>query len=134
MSETKYKSKVGYQPPIELKYDGYFPSFSAIEQFARDQQKKIDECVLQGCIKVGVNVDKDELVKALEYDRGQYMKGYNDGYYDGGRDAIRRGEWVGVSPMVDTRQCSRCGYNIISEELETPYCPYCGAKMTEAQG
>ena len=27
---------------------------------------------------VGVNVDKDELLKALQYDRGQYQKGYND--------------------------------------------------------
>lgn len=42
---------------------------------------------------------------------------------------VRHGEWIGVSPMVDTRQCSRCGYNIVSEELETPYCPWCGARM-----
>lgn len=27
---------------------------------------------------VGVNVDKDELLKALQYDREQYKKGYND--------------------------------------------------------
>ena len=27
---------------------------------------------------VGVDVDKDELLKALQYDRGQYQKGYND--------------------------------------------------------
>ena len=28
--------------------------------------------------KVGVNVDREELLKALQYDRGQYQKGYND--------------------------------------------------------
>ena len=27
---------------------------------------------------VGVNVNKEELLKALQYDRGQYQKGYND--------------------------------------------------------
>lgn len=27
---------------------------------------------------VGVNVDKNELLKALQYDRGQYQKGYMD--------------------------------------------------------
>ena len=27
---------------------------------------------------VGVNVDKEELLKALQYDRGQYQKGYKD--------------------------------------------------------
>lgn len=32
--------------------------------------------------EVGVNVDKDELIKALQYDREQYDKGYSDGYKD----------------------------------------------------
>lgn len=32
----------------------------------------------------GVNVDKEELIKALKYDRDQYMKGYQDGLIDGG--------------------------------------------------
>lgn len=41
----------------------------------------------------------------------------------------KRGEWVGVSPTVDTVQCSACGGQLFSTELETPYCPYCGAKM-----
>ena len=41
----------------------------------------------------------------------------------------KRGKWVGVSPMVDTVQCSVCGGQLFSAELETPYCPYCGAKM-----
>lgn len=45
----------------------------------------------------------------------------------------KRGEWIGVSPMVDTVQCSVCGGQLFSAELETPYCPYCGAKM-EVQG
>ena len=27
---------------------------------------------------VGVNIDKNELLKALQYDRGQYQKGYAD--------------------------------------------------------
>ena len=32
--------------------------------------------------KVGVNVDKGELIKALQYDRNQYAKGYKDGKND----------------------------------------------------
>lgn len=46
-----------------------------------------------------------------------------------GNKIPKRGEWIGVSPMVDTVQCSVCGGQLFSEELETPYCPYCGAKM-----
>ena len=37
--------------------------------------------------------------------------------------------WQRLSPFVDTEECSNCRYNIPSEELETPYCPWCGAKM-----
>lgn len=39
--------------------------------------------------------------------------------------------WQGISPFVDTEECSNCRYNIQSKELETPYCPWCGAKMDE---
>ena len=34
-------------------------------------------------LKVGVNVNKEELIKALQYDRGQYNKGYEDGFKNG---------------------------------------------------
>ena len=46
----------------------------------------------------------------------------------------KRGEWIGVSPMTDTVQCSVCGGQLFSAELETPYCPYCGAKMEVQDG
>ena len=63
---------------------------------------------------------------------------YNHGYMDGKNEAEqalepKRGEWIGVSPFVDSVQCSECGYCIHSEEFETPYCPWCGAKMMEVQ-
>lgn len=32
--------------------------------------------------KVGYNINKDELVRALQYDREQYQKGYEDGKSD----------------------------------------------------
>ena len=41
----------------------------------------------------------------------------------------RIGTWIGVNPMVDTLECSVCGYNILGEEFKTRYCPDCGAKM-----
>ena len=46
----------------------------------------------------------------------------------------KRGKWIGVSPMVDTVQCSVCGGQLFSAELETPYCPYCGAEMEVQDG
>ena len=38
-----------------------------------------EKMVMKAIRKVGVNVDKDELIKALQYDRNQYTKGYEDG-------------------------------------------------------
>ena len=35
--------------------------------------------ILQAIQEMGVNVDKEELLKALKYDREQYNKGYMDG-------------------------------------------------------
>lgn len=41
---------------------------------------KLDDAILSAVGKVGIHVDKDELLKALEYDRNQYSKGFIDGY------------------------------------------------------
>ncbi len=42
---------------------------------------------------------------------------------------LKTGKWIGQTPFVDTEECSCCGYNIVSNEMETPYCPNCGADM-----
>ena len=42
-------------------------------------KNETDTMVIQGVARAGVHVDKDELIKALEYDRGQYEKGFHDG-------------------------------------------------------
>jgi predicted Zn-ribbon and HTH transcriptional regulator len=47
-------------------------------------------------------------------------------------DTIKKvvhGHWQKVNPMVDTVECSECGYQLLSEELKTPYCAWCGAEM-----
>lgn len=41
------------------------------------------------------------------------------------------GQWIKQNPMVDTEECSVCGYNILDEELETPFCPWCGSDMRD---
>lgn len=58
-----------YKSPI----DGIIADFQVK---ARQEQEKL---VFEAVQKVGVNVDKDELIKALNYDRQQYKKGYCDG-------------------------------------------------------
>lgn len=41
------------------------------------------EVVCQVRMETEINIDKDELFKALRYDRAQYDKGYADGHKDG---------------------------------------------------
>lgn len=38
-----------------------------------------ENMVIKAIRKVGVNIDKGALIKALQYDRNQYTKGYEDG-------------------------------------------------------
>ena len=45
----------------------------------------IDELVIKACKQMIPTVNKDELIKALQYDRGQYEKGYEDGKREGNR-------------------------------------------------
>ncbi len=59
-----------YKSPIELDFS---------EQISNALQSELEAAVVRGCVEVGVNVDKDELLKALAYDRKQYEKGYADG-------------------------------------------------------
>ena len=41
-------------------------------------RNQIEGEIYKAVMNVGVNVDKEELLKALQYDRGQYQKGYKD--------------------------------------------------------
>ena len=51
---------------------------SPIEVIHTQMQSQIEEEIYKAVMRVGVSVDKDELLKALHYDRNQYQKGYND--------------------------------------------------------
>lgn len=52
---------------------------SPVEIMQQEVQTKmndaIEQNVMQACFKIGVNVNKDELLKALEYDRNQFEEG-----------------------------------------------------------
>lgn len=56
---------------------------SPIQQYVDDMTMKMENNVCTAVQKVGIYVDKEELIKALRYDRQQYDKGYADGYSNG---------------------------------------------------
>ena len=51
---------------------------SPIEVIQTQMRNQIEGNIYQAVMNVGVNVDKEELLKALQYDREQYQKGYKD--------------------------------------------------------
>lgn len=61
-----------YKSPIEMIYG----------ELQTQMEQKNEEMVIKAIREVGVNVDKEELIKALQYDRNQYTKGYKDGKND----------------------------------------------------
>ena len=52
---------------------------SPINIITRQMQTKFENDVFKAVQEYGVAVDKDELIKALNYDRNQYEQGYRDG-------------------------------------------------------
>lgn len=67
---------------------------SPIETIYGDLRTVFEGEVVKAIQKIGINVKKEELIKALEYDRKQYEKGYAEakaeiirckdcGHYDG---------------------------------------------------
>lgn len=60
-----YQHDMHYQSPVEIINGGW--------------QTKFEDGIYETILNYGVSVDKDELVKALQYDRGQYEKGFADG-------------------------------------------------------
>lgn len=56
---------MSYESPINIIYG--------------QMQLQMDDNICRAVQNVGINVDKEELLQALAYDRNQYEKGYADG-------------------------------------------------------
>ena len=56
-----------------LNYDSH------IEVIQKEMEMQVEDYIMKAVVKCGVNVNKEELLKALKYDRNQYNKGYKAG-------------------------------------------------------
>ena len=101
---------------------------SITEEICREMAEAYDAYIVEEVRKVIPHIDKEELVKALEYDRGQYEKGYADGK----ESAVKHGHWI-VNDNRNTCRCSCCeNVELVDWALyQAKYCPRCGAKMDE---
>lgn len=69
-----------YESPINLK----------IEEFVDNVQRATQNQILYKVREI-VDVDRDELIRALKYDRDQYYKGFKDG---------KRAGWISVKERL----------------------------------
>lgn len=53
---------------------------SPIEIIQREATDWFETNVIKACMSVGINVNRDRLIRALQFDRNQYNAGYADGY------------------------------------------------------
>ena len=111
-----------YESPIDIIYG--------------NMQMKLEDTVFKAVQDVHVEVDRDELIKALQYDRGQYDKGFADGC----AAPVARAKWSLDRDGLPI--CSNCGEialqrvfvkmpHLIQDVrmVRSNFCPNCGAKM-----
>lgn len=63
--KPNFDQMIGYKAPIDVLMGAVRDDF--------------DGRIFRAVQMADIEVDRDELIKALQYDRGQYEKGYNDG-------------------------------------------------------
>lgn len=114
---------------------------SPIEVISNQLRFEYENNIMKAVLGYGINVNKEELIKALKYDRDQYKKGYEDGR----RDALNKpetAEWKAYPDECEicatVFECSCCGETFCTSELtdkeflETmKFCPNCGAAMRD---
>lgn len=95
--------------------------------------KEMEDGIIRATVSCGVQIDKDELIRALAYDREQYRCGYQAAERKYKRP---KGEWQVRFPYDDTdkaRTCSNCkitqSVNVYDGKVRFRFCPYCGAEM-----
>lgn len=63
---------------------------SPIKVLQQQMETQLENDILTVVARHGIDVDKEELIKALKYDRDQYDKGFEEGYRKGIEDLIER--------------------------------------------
>lgn len=102
--------------------------------------QEMEDGIMRATVSCGVQIDKDELIRALAYDREQYRAGY-----EAAERKYKRpeGDWVGEADgywngelIYDVWHCPFCDYRIEEDEQEQlpNFCPNCGAKMGGIEG
>lgn len=100
-----------YRSPIEI----------IVSDMYTEMVRKQEEAVNQAVLKYDVVVDKEELIKALQYDRHQYEKGLADAT----NSLVRCKDCVGKSAWYENDYgCTICGLSGLYVVEDNDFCSY----------
>ncbi|RHQ84455.1 hypothetical protein DWX89_09140 [Coprobacillus sp. AF21-8LB] len=94
---------------------------SPIELFHGDMNVELEGTILKAVANVGVNVNKEELLKALNYDRKQYKKGYQDAMNEVKQPRPLKYEEIKASMYIwdnELKQCAKVETTFIQLERD----------------
>lgn len=105
-----------YESPVTLQIR------QIAEQIEEQRENQITATISE---QIGVNVDKNELKRALAYDRDQYRRGYEDGWRARSKDVP---QWIPIMlrPMTEEEKTKRFiifGEDAIYEDMKVFDCP-----------
>ena len=114
-------------------YDAPINLFEQFDTMMKDVVEQQENAIYAEIVKsTGIQIDKQELIRALNNDRNQYEKGYMDA-----RSAYHRtAEWINLkiedtthNITVHVKKCSCCGWEWKNPNDTYRYCPKCGAEI-----
>ena len=89
-----------YKSPIQTYTYNYIESIKS----------EFDEQRMKAVVKLGFDVDKNELIKALKYDRNQYLKGYQD-CMDDQVKVLEKALDIAIKELcIDAKGADACNY------------------------
>ena len=107
-----------YKPPMELtcgplqfREAANTALVEDMTDYMNEQQEKI---LMEATRTVGISIDKEELVKAINYDRHQYEQGYDDGFKDGLQEGSNFNDWISCEDKMPPPNVSVFYYGVDS--------------------
>ena len=99
---------------------------STIDSFSKAIIKQKDDAIFAEVqSSFGVDVDREELIRALQYDRDQYNKGYADGKRDAEADLVRCKDCIGKAHWYKNDYgCTICGLSGLYVVEDNDFCSY----------
>ena len=114
---------MSYISPITIFDD---PMETTIQKVAHSIEAQKEEYIYKAVCRIGIDVDKDELRRALRYDRDQYEHGRFDGYTEARAEFERR--WIPTRERLPEEP----GFYLATVMIDDPVAN--GYKLSRAYG